>query len=68
MDLSLIEKSMTNITPNNEQIKRIELLREEFKDLARLLNESSKDSRYKGLSITKLEESLMWAVKNIVME
>jgi hypothetical protein len=67
MDLSIIEKSMTNIKPTEEQIKKIESLREDYKSLAKCVNEISKDSRYKSLAITSLEESLMWAVKNILL-
>jgi hypothetical protein len=68
MDLNIIKKSMTNIKPNEEQIKRIEELRETYKSLAKQVNDTCKDSRYKSLAITSLEESLMWGVKSIVME
>jgi len=63
-----IQKGMTNIKPNEEQINRIEIIRTLYKSLVRALLENSKQSREQSLAITKLEESLMFATKNIVLE
>lgn len=68
MDLEKLLKSMTNITPNQEQIERIENLRASYKDVANSLFRYCKNSRELSIAITNLEDSLMWAVKSIVLE
>jgi hypothetical protein len=68
MDIDTIKKSMTNISPNKDQIKKIESLREHYKNLVDLVNVSCVDSRSKNIAMTDLENSLMWVVKCIVLE
>jgi hypothetical protein len=63
-----IEKSMTNIKPDGEQIKRIESVREAYKKVIPVLLNKTKQSREQSIAITKLEESLMWATKSIALE
>lgn len=63
-----VERSMTNITPGAAQVKRIEGLREVFKDAAWNVIESTDISREQSLALTHLEDALMWAVKAIVLE
>jgi len=67
-DLEKIQKSMTNIKPNEEQIKRIESLRESYKLAAEALGSLCNDSRELSIAVTNLEQSLMWAVKSIILE
>jgi hypothetical protein len=68
MDKEKIFRSMTNIKPNEEQIERIEELRSYYKDVVDGLGILCKDSRELSIAITNLEDSLMWAVKSIVLE
>lgn len=68
MDINKVKKSLTNIKPNEEKLKRIEALRESYKDIVNSLSENCNDSRELSIAITKLEESLMWAVKSIILE
>lgn len=68
MDVNIIIKSMTNITPTAEQIQRIEELRNNYKALVIVVNKNCQDSRCKSIAMTDIENSLMWAVKSIVME
>ncbi|MDD5589391.1 MAG: hypothetical protein PHP92_05025 [Candidatus Nanoarchaeia archaeon] len=59
--------SMTNITPNKEQIERIENVRANYKDIVDTLYQNCKESRELNIAITNLETSLMWAVKSIIL-
>jgi hypothetical protein len=68
MDYEYLERSMTNIKPDENKIKRIEDLRVAFKAAGKILFEVCSDSRERSIAITKLEESLMWAIKCIVIE
>lgn len=63
-----VERSMTNITPTAQQIKRIEKLRGAFKLTAQDLIEVTPVSREQSLALTHLEDAVMWAVKSIVLE
>lgn len=60
-------QSLTNITPTDDEIVQIEKIR----DLARILGSSIcldiAPSRERSLAITHLEETVMWAVKAILM-
>lgn len=70
-DLNLwerIERSMTNHSPDREQVERIEALREDAKALARTIISYCVSSRERSLALTNLEDALMWAVKSIVLE
>ena len=67
-DLEKLKKSMTNIKPNEDQIYKIKSLRESYKFAAEALGSLCKDSRELSIAVTNLEQSLMWAVKSIVLE
>lgn len=62
-----ISKSMSNIKPSAEGIADIELFRSKAKELAYTIIDKAPQGRERSLAITKLEESLMWAVKAIVL-
>jgi hypothetical protein len=66
--LATLERSLTNITPDVEQVGRIEALREDAKTLGRFIIEACPDSRERSLALTHLEDAVMWAVKSIVLE
>lgn len=61
-----LERSLTNITPNEEQVKAIEDLRAFARAYGQMVVDCP-DSREKSLAKTKLEESVMWAVKSIIL-
>ena len=61
-------KSLTNQSPTTEQIESIESIREGAKlVLGRILG-LAPASRERSLALTHLEETVMWAVKAIVLE
>lgn len=68
MDKNKILKSMTNIKPEDLQIQKIENIRAEYKKVVESLAQNCPDSRELSIAITNLEDSLMWAVKSIVLE
>ena len=53
---------------NNDQIDRINRLREAYLNLAEMLKELTPNSRESSLAMTRLEESSMWAIKSISLE
>lgn len=65
---SAIERSMTNIPPTAEQVRRIEIVRVAAKDLASVVIDLIHDSRERAVALTQLEDATMWAVKAIVLE
>jgi hypothetical protein len=65
--LEKINRSLTNITPNEEQIERIESLRRTAREMAASIVANVPVSREQSLAVTKLEETLMWAVKGILV-
>lgn len=67
-DFIQFERSFTNIKPEGDQIERIELLREEYKALLNTICMISDRTPNRTIALRKLEESLMYAVKNIVLE
>lgn len=67
-DEAKIHRSLTNQTPNAEQIERIEALRETGKVLGSAIVNSTLPSRERSLALTHLEETVMWAVKAIILE
>lgn len=60
-------KSMTNITPSDDQIEAIEEIREYYKEVVIEIFALIPQSRERSIALTELETSLMWAVKAIVM-
>jgi hypothetical protein len=65
--LEKINRSLTNITPNEEQIERIESLRRTAREMAASIVANVPVSREQSLAVTKLEETLMWEVKVILV-
>lgn len=66
--LAALERSLTNITPDESQIQRIEDLRDDAKSLGRAIISYCPDSRERSLALTHLEDATMWAVKSIILE
>ena len=63
---SQLDRSLTNQPPTPDQIETIESLREAAKEFGRAI-ETTTPSRERSLAITNLEQSLMWAVKGVVL-
>ena len=63
-----LARSLTNVTPTDDGIERIEKVREAGRELAYALAWFCPDSRERSLAATHLEETVMWAVKSIVLE
>lgn len=53
---------------NEEQKRKIEDTRKTFTNVTAFVLENMKDSREKSLTLTKLEEACMWAIKGITRE
>ena len=53
---------------DEEQKKKIENTRDSFTDVTAFILKNMKDSREKSLTLTKLEEACMWAIKGITRE
>lgn len=53
---------------DEEQKRKIENTRNAFTEVTSFVLENMKDSREKSLSLTKLEEACMWAIKGITRE
>lgn len=63
------KKLMNAIYSDDEKQKeKIENTRNAFADVTAFVLENMKDSREKSLSLTKLEEACMWAIKGITRE
>lgn len=56
-----IESAFTYHAPKNDQPARYTRLREEAKQLAALIVESTPASREQSVALTHLEEAIMWA-------
>ena len=56
-----IEKRFTYHPPKGDQPKRYEVLRNEAKEFAEMLDGFCPQSRELSLALTKLEEAVMWA-------
>lgn len=61
METQTIMNNFMYHAPKGDQAKRYEELRNKAKELAIMINTLVPDSREKSTSITKLEESVMWA-------
>lgn len=69
MNLSTnVDRSLSHQVPSSDGVKRIEFLREVAKSFAEAIETHTPVCRERSLAITKLEESLMWAVKSVVLE
>lgn len=64
---SSLAEAMTNHTPAPHLIKHIERIRKAADDLCLVIDEVTPSSREASLAKTHLEETVMWAVKSIVL-
>lgn len=53
---------------DENQKKKIENTRDAFTDVTAFILKNMQDSREKSLTLTKLEEACMWAIKGITRE
>lgn len=68
MDLtSSLAASFTNHSPTPEQIEAIESIRECADHLCNVIDTVTPHSREASLAKTHLEETVMWAVKSVVL-
>lgn len=68
-----LNKSLTNIQIRDDevgrdQIQTIEKMRDVAKQFGKLLVDGFPEGRELSLALTKLEESVMWAIKSIIMK
>lgn len=59
---------LMNAVYKDEQQEKIANTRNAFADATAFVLENLKDSREKSLTLTKLEEACMWAIKGITRE
>lgn len=59
---------LMNAVYKDEQQEKIANTRNAFADVATFVLENLQDSREKSLTLTKLEEACMWAIKGITRE
>lgn len=57
----IIERNFTYHAPKGDQKLKYEIIREAGKEFAQLVFNACPDSRELSLSITKIEEAVMWA-------
>jgi hypothetical protein len=62
-----IKRSLTNVRPSDEAIRRIENLREEAKHLVDVLFFTTPECAERTLALRQLEDCVMWAVKAICL-
>ena len=62
-----LNRSLTNHPPPQQAMVAIEALRADAKTFGERLIRSCPDSRERSLALTALEESVMWAVKSLVL-
>ncbi len=60
--------NMTNQTPTDERIDRIETIRDSAKRLVGIIYQNCPEPRERALALTNLEQSLMYAVASIARE
>lgn len=65
--MARVYRSLTNHTPDGRTVEAIEAIRRQAKQLANWIIVWSKPSREQSLALTHLEETVMWAVKNLVL-
>ena len=65
MEVDDLTKRFTYHAPKDGQPQKYEEIRAKALEFSLLVNELCPDSREKSLSITKLEESVMWANASI---
>lgn len=57
----IMKNEQTQHPPNQEQIRKYQVIRDNAKDLAYLIDQLCPNSREKSLAMAKLEEAVMWA-------
>jgi hypothetical protein len=62
-----LNESLTNQSPDEEQIRKIESIREYYKKTGEAILRNCPNSRNLSISITALEESLHRAIKSIIL-
>lgn len=60
-----IEEKFTSKCLSIDQVIEVEKIRENFKNLAIILNLTLPESEEKVITFTKLQEASMWAIKSI---
>ncbi len=60
-------RSLSNQSPNAEQARSIVEVRAKAKRLLAVILDEAPASRERSLALTHLEETVMWAVKSIVL-
>jgi hypothetical protein len=60
-----IEHTFKYHAPTPEKRQKHEMIREQYKNLAHLLNNALTDGREKSKAITDLQQSMMWANASI---
>lgn len=60
-------ESLSHHSPSNEQVIRINRLRQAAVEFGTILEDSTPKGRHLSLATTKLEEALMWAVKGVIL-
>jgi hypothetical protein len=54
--------------PTSGQLARIQIVREEFKNLEAAILANSPAGRHRAVAMTHLETAAMWAIKAIIFE
>lgn len=62
-----LQRSLTNIRPSDRTVVQIEELRRFAKGFGDTIFAHCPSTRERSLAITHLEETVMWAVKSLVM-
>lgn len=66
--LARLKESLTNQTPSPAQVERIESLRDEAFQFGEAIIRLCPSSANRTHAIRQLEDSLMWAVKSILLD
>jgi hypothetical protein len=61
-----IDKSFSPAQLRADQVPRWIAVRDEMRELAKMIAENTPESREQSLALTKLEEAVMWACAAIV--
>lgn len=66
--IDAIKQSLTNHTPSDDTVERIESIRKTGNNLALVVVGHTETSRESSLALTKIEEAVMWAVKAVILD
>lgn len=61
-----IDKPYAYHKPSDDELAKINKLREHFSETERLINEFCPNSQHKSVAITQNETTAMWAIKAVV--